>query len=115
MPSPRERRTYRLRQLHLYLERQDAAEFLCKASSSFGPEANIEVSSLASNLVTWKKPPTRTATLVFKRTPKLLDNDGVEWTVSAHHTGWNRNLIFDAHFEGFTPLNDVDSSIHLAK
>jgi hypothetical protein len=24
-------------------------------------------------------------------------------------------LIFDVHFRGFTPLNDVDQSIHLAE
>lgn len=115
MPRPCERRTYRLRRLPLYLQRQDVVEFLCWASSSFGLEGNIEVSSLASNLIVWRNPLTRTATLVSKRTPKPLDDDEVEWTVSAHHTGWNRNLIFDVHFEGFTPLNDVDSSIHLAE
>lgn len=115
MPRPRERRTYRLRQLPQHLELQDVAEFLCKVSSDFGTKEDIRVFSLASSLITWEKPPTKTATLVFLSTPRAFDNDGKEWSVSARNAGWNRNLIFDVHFEGFTALNDVEDPAYLAE
>jgi hypothetical protein len=115
MLRPREQRTYRLRQLPHHLERHNVAEFLCKVSAEFNPQEDIEVFSLASNLITWEKPQTKTATLVFRSTPKLFDNDEGEWSVSARDAGWDRNLVFDIHFEGFTPLNKVDSSTYLAE
>jgi hypothetical protein len=115
MPRPREHRTYRLRQLPQHLERKDIPAFLCKASPDFGREEDIEIFSLAANLITWEKPPTKIATLVFKKTPAVFDNDEGEWTVSARNAGWDRKLIFDVRFHGFTPLNDVDHSIHLAE
>jgi hypothetical protein len=114
MPRPREQRTYRLRQLPQYLERQDVGAFLCKVSPDFGLAEDIEVFSLASNLITWEKPPTKTATLMFRKTPKPFDNEE-EWAMTARSAAWNRNLIFDVRFEGFTVLNDVDSSTHLAE
>ena len=115
MPRPSERLTYRLRQLPYHLAQDEVAEFLQKVSADFGAQESITVFSLASNLLTWEKPPTKTATLMFRTTPKRFDTDEGEWTVSARTAGWNRDLIFDVHFHGFTPLNDVDTSIHLAE
>ena len=115
MPRSRDCRTYRLRQLPQHLERKDVSEFLCKISSDFGPEEDIEVYSLVENLITWETPRTKIATLVFSITPKPFDNDKDEWNVPARNAGWNRQLIFDIHFKGFTPLNDVDPAIHLAE
>jgi hypothetical protein len=115
MPRPRERRTYRLRQLPQHLGLQDVAEFLCNVSSDFGVKEDIQVFSIASSLISWEKPPTKTATLLFNSTPRAFDNDEEEWTVSARHAGWSRKLMFDIHFEGFTALNDVEAPTHLAE
>jgi hypothetical protein len=115
MARPREQRTYRVRQLPQHLGRQDVARFLCKVSPDFGPQEDIEVFSLAANLIAWEKPQTKTATLTFRSTPRAFDNDGGEWIVSARSAGWNRNLIFDVHFEGFTALNDVEATNYLAE
>lgn len=114
MPRLRKRLTYRLRQLPYHLAQDEVAEFLQKVSADFGTQENIKVFSLASNLLMWEKSLTKTATLMFRTTPKRFDNDEREWTVSARTAGWNRDLIFDVHFHGFTPMNDVDESIHLA-
>jgi hypothetical protein len=115
MPRPREQRTYRVRQLPQYLERQEVANFICRVSAEFGPEENVEVFSLASSLIAWERPQTKVATIVFKYTPETFDNDEGEWTVVAVHAGWNRELTFDTHFTGFTPLNDIEPSSHFAE
>ena len=115
MPRPRERLTYRLRQLPHSLTIDNVAHFLVTASADLGPEDNIHVFSLASSLLVWEATITKTATLVFKTTPKPFNNDENKWEVSAGHTGWDRKLVFDVIFDGFTPLNDVDEANHLAE
>jgi hypothetical protein len=83
MVRPREALMYRLRQLPNYLERSTAANFLVNSVEGLGPPRNILIFSLASNLVPWERPPTKTATLMFKKTPERFDNDQTEWTVPA--------------------------------
>lgn len=115
MPRLREQRTYRVRQLPQCLERQDVANFISRVSAEFGPKEDIEVFSLASSLIAWERPQTKVATIIFKNTPEAFNNDEGEWTVAAVHAGWSYELIFDTHFTGFTPLNDVEPSSHLAE
>ncbi|KAI9694157.1 MAG: hypothetical protein M1822_003428 [Bathelium mastoideum] len=115
MSRPRDRLAYRLRQLPQYLKITDVASFVVKVSADLGPEDAIQVFSLATSLAVWENPPTKIATLTFKTTPKVFDNDDEKWEVSARQIGWNRTLAFDVLFDGFTPLNDVDESNHLAE
>jgi hypothetical protein len=81
MVQPRETLTYRLRRLPSYLERFTIANFLVNSVEGPGPSENIPIFSLASNLIPWERPPTNTATLMFKKTPERFDNDQAEWTV----------------------------------
>lgn len=104
MPRSRNTLTYRLRRLPAYLKRSAVADYLVRSIEDIGPRENIVVRSLASNLVQWERPPTKVATLMFKKTPELFNNDGTEWTVPVE--GQNRSLIFDTHFLDFTPLSD---------
>jgi len=73
-----------------------------------GPLENILVFSLASNLVRWERPPSKTATLMFKKTPERFDNDQTEWTIRVA----DQDLIFDTNFLDFTPLTDADPDLH---
>jgi hypothetical protein len=110
MPRSRETLTYRLRRLPAYLERSTVADFLVRSVEGVGPLENLVIFSLASNLVHWERPPTKTATLMFKKTPERFDNDRTEWTVLLPEQG--QALIFDTHFMEFTPLSDCDRSLH---
>ena len=110
MPRPTESLTYRLRRLPAYLDRSSVASFLVTSAEGLGPLENIVVFSLASSLMPWKQSPTKTATLMFKRTPKRFDNDRTEWTVPIPEQV--ESLIFDTHFLEFTPLSDCDHNLH---
>jgi hypothetical protein len=108
MPRSRETLTYRLRRLPAYLKRSTIADFLARSVEGLGPSENILVFSLASNLVRWERPPSKTATLMFKKTPERFDNDQTEWTIRVA----DQDLIFDTHFLDFTPLSDADPDLH---
>jgi hypothetical protein len=107
MAKTPEFRTYRVRQLPQNLRQDEVASFLAAASPHLGPAANIGVFSIAPSLTTYETIPTKVATLVFKATPSCFDNDKEQWTLTSEHPGWRRKLMFDAHFDGFTPLNNV--------
>ena len=113
MGRPRNQLTYRLSQLPGYLTAADVASFLASASDKFGPESSIHVFSLATSLLPWER--TKVATLLFKTTPKEFDNDKGKWVVSLRDIHDGLELILDVLFDGFTPLNDVDQSTHLAE
>jgi len=108
MPRSRETLTYRLRRLPAYLKRSTIADFLVRSVEGLGPLENILVFSLASNLVRWERPPSKTATLMFKKTPERFDNDQTEWTIRVA----DQDLIFDTNFLDFTPLTDADPDLH---
>jgi hypothetical protein len=110
MPRTRQALTYRLRRLPAYVERSTVANFLVRSVEGLGPPENIVIFSLASSLVHWERPPTQTATLMFKRTPERFDNDRTQWMVPLPNQG--ESLIFDIHFLEFTPLSDCDPSLH---
>ena len=109
MSLARESRTYRVQQVPAYLRVDQVANFLATASRSVGSAENIKVYSLATSLgfTSFIRRATKTATITFKQTPPIFDNDEEQWSVPSDHDRWNRNLIFDTHFRGFTALNDV--------
>jgi hypothetical protein len=107
MPRTRESRAYRVRQLPQNLQQHAVASFLATASSDLGPAANIQVFSVAPSLSLYERTPTKIATVVFKETPQCFDDDKVQWTLISEHPEWPRHLVFDIHFIGFTPLNDL--------
>jgi hypothetical protein len=107
MPKAREFRTYRVRQLPGNLLQDAVASFLAAASPDLAPATNIQVFSIAPSLATYETTPTKVATLVFKVTPSCFDNDKDQWTLTSEHPAWRRKLLFDVHFQGFTPLNDI--------
>lgn len=102
-------RTYRVRQIPAYLSVDQVAGFLATASRSLGPAEYIRVHSIATTLgfTSYITRTTKTATLTFTQTPAIFDNDEEQWVVQSDHERWNRNLVFDRHFRGFTALNDV--------
>ena len=110
MPRSRDALTYRLRRLPAYLKRSTVADYLVRSVEGLGPLDNIVVFSLASNLVQWERPPTRVATLMFKKTPEPFDNDRTEWTL--HVADQDQSLIFDTHFLDFTPLSDPGHDLY---
>jgi hypothetical protein len=100
-------RTYRIQQVPAYLSLNKVAEFLVTASHSLGPVEDITVCSLAPSLGFTSYSITKTATITFKHTPSIFENDEEQWSIPSNHDKWSRNLVFDTHFKGFTPLNDV--------
>ena len=107
MPRSRLGRTYRVQQLPARLHKHEVAAFLVSASRELGHSTNIEVFSTAPSLNVYEQYPTRVATLMFKETPQCFDNDQEQWKVFCEDPQWPRNIIFDTHFGGFTPLNDI--------
>jgi hypothetical protein len=101
--------TYRVQQVPAYLSLNQVAEFLVTASHSLGPVENITVCSLAPSLgfTSYSTHITKTATITFKHTPSIFENDEDQWSIPSDHDKWSRNLVFDTHFKGFTALNDV--------
>jgi hypothetical protein len=86
------------------------ADFLVRSVEGLGRPENIVIFSVASSLMPWKQSPTKTATLMFKNTPKRFDNDRTEWIVPMPDQG--ESLIFDTHFLDFTPLSDCGHNLH---
>lgn len=108
MPLPRESRTYRVQQLPVSVCIPQVAEFLAAACEGIGLAKNINVYSAARSLnVTFATRATNTATIIFKQTPPIFDNDEEQRYVPSCEPSWSRNLVFDTHFRGFTALNDV--------
>lgn len=111
MPPARESRTYRVQQLPVDIHITQVADFLTSACADIGPAKNIKVYSVARTLgfTSYATRSTKTATIVFRQTPLIFDNDEEQWSVESHRARWNRNLVFDTHFRGFTALNDVSA------
>lgn len=123
MVRTREDRTYRVRQLPLYLQLPAVAAFLAQLDGRIGPASSIRVHSIANALSLEDVPKFKVVTLTFLNVPILFDNDQQEWTIEAHSLSEGKrhtlkitdNIIFDTHFLGFTPLNDVPSEDHVAE
>ncbi|KAI1453636.1 hypothetical protein F4805DRAFT_469921 [Annulohypoxylon moriforme] len=92
---------------------EEVAQFLANALVDVDP-TDIVVQSLATSLNSWTKPSdrsTKVATLMFKRTPRLLDDEPIDggWCIDPDGS----SLCLDTNFLGLTPLNDVEPSIHV--
>lgn len=114
MPRPRRDRTYRVRQLQVPpgTDHRQLTHIIASLSDGLGPAENIQVYSLAASLPLSTILPTSVATIAFDKTPSVLDNDNTEWSLTARHLDWRRNVIFDTHFLGLTPLNDPEPCNH---
>jgi hypothetical protein len=123
MGRTREDRTYRVKQLPLHLQLPSAAAFLAQLDGRIGPASSIRVHSIANALGLEDNPRFKVATLTFFNVPVLFDNDQQEWTIEVHSLSEGKratlqikdNVIFDTHFLGFTPLNDVPLEDHVAE
>lgn len=109
MAPDRNARTYRLQNLPAFLKKSKVAEFLIRGVEDLGPQDAINVFSLAATLDEWNTQ-SKTATLTFNQVPARFDNDKDEWSITID--GFSRRLIFDVHFRGVTPYNDVDPTEH---
>jgi hypothetical protein len=74
-----------------------------------GTEDGINVFSLAATLDEWNTQ-SKTATLTFDHVPGRFDNNKDEWSIRVD--GLSRRIVFDVHFRGLTPYNDVDPKEH---
>jgi len=123
MVRTREDRTYRVKQLPLHLQLPTLAAFLTQLDGRIGPANSIQVHSIADALSLEDNPMFKVATVTFINVPAFFDNDQEEWTVEAyslsegkrHKLNINHDIIFDTHFLGFTPLNDVPSDVHVVE
>ena len=112
MSVKREWRTYRVRQLPSHVDKQSTAALLARLGYDLGPSENIQILSLAPSLNPWENPPTKTATLSFRRLPSTFDNDKDEWVLPAQsELALERNIIVDIHFLDFTPLNTPERHV----
>ncbi|KAI9166340.1 Protein SERAC1 [Paramyrothecium foliicola] len=120
MPGTAKAKVYRLRNIPTYADRLAATQLLATAINDSSITANdIQISSLAPIVESWKRWQTKVATLTFTTTPALL-LDGVpasrlidepaEWRF--YIPGSPEPLLLDTHFHGLTVLNEVRSIDH---
>jgi hypothetical protein len=116
MVRTRNDRTYRASNIPYSLDSSSLVSLLASIEGEgFGPLANICICSLAPSLILGtpsKTARTKTATITFKKVPIPFDDDRTEWTIPIRYLAFQQDIIFDIHFEGFTPLNDVSANEH---
>ena len=114
MAAAEKTKVFRLRNLPGHLDRLAAIELLSKSLGDVALD-DIQIGSLAFSLDNWTHRPTKTATLVFKKTPAIIASDlnGTEWHVPV--PALEDVLILDHDFRGWTALNDVDPGQHQNK
>jgi hypothetical protein len=120
MSTNRDDRTYRLRQLPLLVTVESLPGLLVDVDRSLGPSSSITVWSVAEDLGLSDVALTKTATVTFQDTPPLLNDDAHEWIIEVRllnfklkeRHGLSQNLLFDTHFLGCTPMNQVDKQSH---
>lgn len=100
-------KVYRLRKVPEGYDRQAVGNLVSKCLDV--ALQDIHVWSLADAVDPWETPQTQTATLTFDSRVDLTGKESSkpdEWRIPV--LGRERPLILDAHFEGFTPLNNPD-------
>lgn len=103
--------TYRLRRIPAGVSGLKLKEFLCQIIGDLTPQ-QLHISSLAPTPDDHTKPPSQTATLqILGPVPTALLSDGNDECI-VDVPGHRHPLVFDTHFLGFTPLNDVKSEEH---
>jgi len=102
---------YRVRNLPSIATKASAAELLVNGLGDVTAD-EVEVCSVADQKIN----ATRTATVMFKKTPRRFQSeDGTQqWVLSCEGDGANL-LIVDSNFFGLTPLNEVDEAQHQFK
>lgn len=110
-PSVSKPKVYRLRGCPAHLDMLGATKLLSQTLGDIGSD-DIQIQSLATDLSPWARPPTKVATLVFRKLPALIEarNDNDEWRVPV--IALEKPLLLDTHFLGMTPLNDVEGEKH---
>ena len=107
LPKPK---VYRLRELPIQVDRLAATELLSEALGDIAP-SDIRIFSLATACHA-ERPATKTATLMFDKTPALVGSPGNKEQWSLCITGLRDNIILDTHFLGITKLNEVSDDEH---
>ncbi len=74
----------------------------------------VKVYSLATTLNPWEMPQTRVATLMFLDIPGFLEQESgsKQWLLTLRED--DNPMVLDTHFQGLTPLNDVNEGDHIA-
>ncbi|KAI1371116.1 hypothetical protein F4677DRAFT_450684 [Hypoxylon crocopeplum] len=109
--NPPKPKVYRLRGCPAHLDRLGATELLSRALGDVSP-VDIRIQSLATTLDPRTRPPTKVATLMFRRLPALIEarQGDDEWKIPVD--ALEKPLLLDTHFLGMTPLNDVEREKH---
>ncbi|CAG9984807.1 unnamed protein product [Clonostachys byssicola] len=102
-------KVYRLRYVPRYADRLDAAKILVGCIPGLQLE-EIQISSLALAVDSQSS---KTATVMFKSTPHILDREPSQNQWDFTVAGLPRSIVLDTHFYGLTPLNEVDESSHI--
>ncbi|KAK3339632.1 hypothetical protein B0T25DRAFT_618078 [Lasiosphaeria hispida] len=100
-------KVYRFRNIPIGNDRHAVGQLLSECLHI--PLHDIHITSLANAVDPWETFPTQTGTLTFSSRPDLEGKQSAradEWRVPV--LGLRHDLILDAHFEGFTPLNKPD-------
>jgi len=101
------RQVFRLRKCPAEQNREWLQRVLSEALSDIRPQ-DIRIQSLAADADPSAE--TKTATLMFVTMPGLLKDSQpgqTEWRIS--------RFLLDNHFQGMTPLNDVDPNRHTSE
>lgn len=106
-----ERKTFRVRQIPHHVDKESLPSVLSRLLSC--QKDTIRVASLAPSIDSYEIPPTKVATVVFSEWPSDLARDKHEWRKQNEFLP--KAIIIDTHFKGFTVLNDVISSEHVAE
>jgi hypothetical protein len=108
MGRDRNDRTYRVSRLPSYITLGGVSAYLGHHLDE--NVENIQTFSLATSLE--HSGSSKVATIKFLKTPTRFDNDLVEWPITV--PGLENNLVFDVHFLGLTPFNDVADGDHIS-
>ncbi|KAB8532562.1 hypothetical protein FH972_025507 [Carpinus fangiana] len=108
-------RTFRVRRLPNNVNTTSTAGLLATLEPKLGPVGNIRILSLAHTINPRERPPTKTATIMFREHPAILSEQETDWVLKARDMlGYPNDIIIDSHFRDFTPLNDVSADDHKA-
>lgn len=112
MSSYNKPRVIRLRNVPGHLDRLEVTKLLAKSFESV-EEAYITVFSLAYDVNPWSQMPRKVATLTFERLPASISYSRLQaGDVRIDVPGLAMPLIFDCHFRGITPLNEIPGHMH---
>lgn len=106
MSSRTNTKVFRVRNLPDHVDRLEVREILRRHGEGMG-DVDIQVCSLASDVYSTSKLRTKTATVTFDRLPASLEPRRFKIDLTIKFSE-RLVLIVDEHFQGVTPLNDID-------